>query len=320
MRGTITRASKRAAQPRNRWNPAVSAVQRRHVDENFVPSMMPIVKQKWDAIEVIKTTTETMKNIAAGKLPFVERQLRLVRPYASIVAPFFELDEPLEGQKPKKIIHVGASTERGLCGIIAGNVPRLVEKNVKAQKKADKIENVTVMYGKKGFFKSVAMFKTCNYGFVNMKMRDPNFTYICDTMGQVLKEHPDWDEMRVYYNTYRSSQSFALTEVLINKLDICKEIAKVQFPLYEVEGDEACILENLLEHKIACQVYGALAENSASEQGARLQSMDGAVKACKERSEEYQKIYNKLRQTKITSELVILSAGVKCLEMAKGNK
>merc|ERR1712066_453687 len=99
----------------------------------------------------------------------------------------------------------------------------------------------------------------------------------------------------------------------IHKLDVCKEIAKLQMPLYEIEGDESTIFQNLLEHKIASQVYGSLAENAASEQGARLQSMDGAVRACKEKSEEYHKIYMKLRKTKITSELVILSAGVMCI-------
>lgn len=276
---------------------------------------MPKVKSKWNAVEIIKTTTETMKNVAAGKLPFVERQLKVVRPYSSIITPFFELDTPLEEESAKKIIHVGACTDKGLCGAIGGNVPRAIAFKIRNERKAGiHRDNVVVVYGRKGMFKVTGLIKKCDYAFINMRMRDPNFTYCCETIGQVLQEHQDWDLLKLYYNVYKNSQSFEMKVDTINKLEVCNEIAKVQFPLYEVEGDDASINQNLLEYKIASQLYRALAENAASEQGARLQSMDGAVKACKEQSEEYQKIYMKLRKTKITSELVILSAGVMCIQ------
>jgi len=279
---------------------------------------MPKVKKKWDAVNIIKTTTETMKNVAAGKLPFVERQLGVVRPYSSIVTPFFELDQPLDETNAKKIIHVGACTDKGLCGAIGGNVPRAMAAEFRKDKKAGRTDrtHVMVVYGKKGMFKITGMIKQCDYAFINMKMRDPNFTYICETIGKVLTEHPDWDLVKMYYNVYKNAQVFELKIDTVHKLEVCNEIAKVQFPLYEVEGDEATINHNLLEYKIASQLYRALSENAASEQGARLQSMDGAVKACKEKSEEYQKIYMKLRKTKITAELVILSAGVACINLA----
>lgn len=296
-----------------RWSAAVN--QKRHFSDFFVPSDMPRVKKKWQAVDIIKTTTETMKNVAAGKLPFVERQLGIVRPYSAIVSPFYELDQPLDEEKAKKIIHIGAATERGLCGVVGGSVPNSIGRKMRAEKKQgiDR-ENIIVMYGRKGMFKVSGIAEYCNYAFINMKMRDPNFTYICETVGVVLNEHTDWDMVKIYYNTYRNAQSFEFTVDTIHKLEVCNEIAKLQFPLYEVEGDDATIFHNLLEYKIASQLYRALAENAASEQGARLQSMDGAVKACKEKSSEYQKIYQKLRKTKITSELVILSAGVMCVQ------
>jgi len=311
MQGRVTRFANLSSRG-SRWAPALC--QTRSFSDFFVPSDMPKVKKKWEAVNIIKTTTETMKNVAAGKLPFNERQLGVVRPYSSIISPFFELDEALDEEKAQKIIHIGACTDKGLCGVVGGNVPRQIAGFIRADKKAGRDrKNVTVAYGKKGMFKIAGIVKKCDYAFINMKMRDPNFTYVCDTLGSVLKAHPDWDLIKIYFNKYKSSQVFELTTQTVNKLEVCNEIAKVQFPLYEVEGDEATLNQNLLEYKLASQVYRALAENAASEQGARLQSMDGAVKACKEKSEEYQKIYMKLRKTKITSELVILSAGVKCI-------
>jgi len=312
MQARLTRAVYHA-QGVGRRTPVLSS-QARHFSDFFVPSDMPKVKKKWQAVNIIKTTTETMKNVAAGKLPFVERQLRLVRPYAAITSPFFELDEPLDESKVEKVIHIGCATERGLCGVVGGIVPRTMANELKRQTLAkEKKENIYVVYGRKGMFKTQALCKICHYGFVGMKMRDPNFTFVCETLGLVLKEHPDWDAIKIYYNLYKNNASFIMTTDTIHKESVCAEIAKVQFPLYEVEGDDGTIIANLLEHKIASQVYGSLAENAASEQGARLQSMDGAVSACKEKSEEYQKINMKLRKTKITSELVILSAGVRCL-------
>lgn len=277
---------------------------------------MPKVKNKWHAIDIIKTTTETMKNVAAGKLPFVERQLAVVRPFTGIVSPFYELDGELPQEKIQKIIHIGCATERGLCGIIGGSVARAIAAVIKKQEKdGQEKENIFVLYGKKGMFKVSNILKICHIAFIQMKMRDPNFLYVCETIEKVLKEHPDFDTIKIYYNTYKSNTRYIPTVDTIHKLDVCKEIADLQMPLYEIEGDEGTIIQNLLEYKIASQVYGGLAENAASEQGARLQSMDGAVRACREKSEEYQKVYNRLRKTKITSELVILSAGVKCLEM-----
>jgi len=288
----------------------------RSFSDFYVPSDMPRVKQKWHAIDIIKTTTETMKNVAAGKLPFVERQLRVVRPFSAITSPFYELDEELPEEKVGKIIHIGCATERGLCGIIGGAVPQMMAKAVKQQQKlGNEKTNIFVVYGRKGMFKVGNILKQCHIAFIQMKMRDPNFLYASETVEKVLREHPDFDSIKIYYNVYKSNSMFVPTVDTIHKLDVCKEIAKFQMPLYEIEGDESTIFQNLLEYKIASQVYGGLAENAACEQAARLQSMDGAAKACKDKSDDYQKIYNKLRKTKITSELVILSAGVKCLEM-----
>lgn len=301
-----------------RWVPVTS--QERSFSDFWVPSMMPIVKQKWHAIDIIKATTETMKNVAAGKLPFVERQLSVVRPFTSIVSPFYELDGELSQEKVQKIIHIGCATERGLCGIIGGSVAKAIEKVVKLQKKqGQKKENIFVIYGKKGMFKVSNILKICHIAFIGMKMRDPNFLYVSETLEKVLKDHPDFDMIKIYYNRYKSNTVYVPSCDTIYKMDVNQEIAKLQMPLYEVEGDEGTIFQNLLEYKIASQVYGGLAENAASEQGARLQSMAGAVRACKDKSEEYQKIYNRLRKTKITSELVILSAGVKCLELQAQN-
>lgn len=294
--------------------PATAVLNKRWFGDVFVPADMPVVKKKWRAVEVIKTTTETMKNVAAGKLPYCEKMLSHVRPFAGIMDPFFKLEETPEAGI-NKILHIALATERGLCGMAGSNVPRELGNAYRALRDTD-VEQMVAVYGKKGMTKLTGMIPSSldnlDLGFGNVKMKDPNFLFVCETVDRLNKL--DYDMAVIYYNTYVNSQTFRLEAVPVYSQAICEAIGARQFPAYEVEGDENTLIDILREYKMATLVYHGMAEQGASEQGSRLMSMDGAVTACKEKSGEYQKIYMKLRQTKITSELTVLAAGVKCLE------
>jgi len=315
----------RRAIARNRICPShltpTAAIQKRWSVEVFVPADMPKLKAKWNAVEVVKTVTETMKNVAAGKLPFCERMLRTVRPFAGVMSPFFELKTAPKGPGFESVVHVALATERGLCGGVGTNVPLTVGNIIKKDKKTKSARTHKIaVYGKKGMTKLTGMIplfiNKIDIGFGNVKMRDPNFMFCCDTVDRIMEL--EWDVAKVYYNTYINMQVFRLESKEIYSLPVCEEIAGKQFPAYEIEGDEGTIVQNLREYKFATMVYHGMAEQAAAEQGSRLMSMEGAVKACKDKSAEYQKIYMKLRQTKITSELIILAAGVQSINMAGG--
>lgn len=311
LRRTISHAR---VQPR-RLAPLTSIDRR--LAHAYVPSDMPVVKKKWRAVDVIKTLTSTMKNVAAGKLPVCERQLRTVRPFAGIMTPFFEMKSTPKGEGYKKILHLGLCTERGLCGGVGNNIPKKIMEVVKTQKKTNPM---IAVYGKKGMTKLFGMVPNyipkIDLAFGNIKMRDSNFPFILETADHLLKL--DWDVCRLYYNSYINLQTFKLEAVDLYKQETCEQIAEQQFAGYELEGDEANMIQNMREYKMACAIFHGLAEQAASEQGSRLMSMEGAVTACKEKSAEYQKIYMKLRQTKITSELTVLAAGVQCVNLAAG--
>lgn len=299
----------------NRSAPATAVLHKRWFGDVFVPADMPVVKKKWRAVEVIKTLTETMKNVAAGKLPYCEKQLAIVRPFAGMMDSFFKLDEePEEGIETT--LHLALATERGLCGVAGSNVPRAIGDAVRFSRYEEGKKQMVAVYGKKGMTKMSGMIPSSldqlDLAFGNVKMKDANFLFVCETVDRLNKL--EWDVCRVYYNTYVNSQTFRMEEVLLYNQPICEAIGARQFPAYEVEGDENTLISILREYKMATLIYHGMAEQGASEQGSRLMSMDGAVTACKDKADEYQKIYMKLRQTKITSELTVLAAGVKCLE------
>ncbi|HET6520449.1 MAG TPA: F0F1 ATP synthase subunit gamma, partial [Geminicoccaceae bacterium] len=83
--------------------------------------------------------------------------------------------------------------------------------------------------------------------------------------------------------------------------------------LYEFEPDEETILAELLPRNLAVQVYGALVENAASEQGARMTAMDNATRNAGEMIGNLSLTYNRTRQAMITKELIEIVSGAEAI-------
>lgn len=180
----------------------------------------------------------------------------------------------------------------------------------KAVKESD-VENEVVVLGKKTATKLKASLPDqTTEGYIAMKTKLPTMAMCLDLTDRILASR-DFDRMTIYYNVFRNTTSFYPAEVEIYNLDYCKQAAGLQFLTYEVESDELTVLQNLQEFKIASTMYNCMAEQLASEMGSRLASMDTASKSCKEKSRDYEMVYQRLRKTKITNELTVLSVGAK---------
>merc|ERR550534_2822050 len=146
-------------------------------------------------------------------------------------------------------------------------------------------------------------------GFGSLKTKMPTFGMCLDFTNKILSTR-EFDRCTVYYNEFVNTQTFGPAQVELYSLDLSRQIAKIQFPSYDVEGDSTTI-QNLQEFKFASTIYACMAEQLASEMGSRLASMDAAAKSCKEKARDFEMIYQRLRKTKITNELTVLSAGAK---------
>jgi len=296
----------------------------RYFGEHFVPAEMPVVKRKWKAVESVGNICLTMKNVAAGKLPTCERFLAQARPFAASVMPFFQVEEAIDSSQIKKILHIVISPEKGLCGFVGSSTPRQAGKYVGMF--PDQEHELTV-FGKKGASRTRSMAAvaaraagntaTVTNAYTDIKTKAPTFNMVLDAVSHIYAGERNFDMGYLHFNAYVNSTKYVLESVPFYNLEISKAIGEVQFPRYEIEGDEALIVENLMEFRTAAYVYLGLAENMASENGARLASMDGAQKACDERAVEYEKIYQGLRKSKITNELVVTAAGCKTIEAEK---
>ena len=92
----------------------------------------------------------------------------------------------------------------------------------------------------------------------------------------------------------------------------CRGRARSQ-AVYEFEPDEEAILKELLPRNLAVQIYGALVENAASEQGARMTAMDNATRNAGEMIQSLTLTYNRTRQAQITKELIEIVSGAEAL-------
>jgi len=286
----------------------VWVVQKRFGEGSWVPADMPIIKQKWRSVDVVGKITGTMRNIAAGKLPSCEKFLSITRPFASVVGPLMETTEDPAGVQ--KRLHLIVGCERGLCGVVGANLPKLLQKRIKELEANGETQNEIVVLGKKTTSKVKAQQgDRVTEGFIASKTKMPTFAMCLDVVDK-LKER-EYDQLILYYNVFKNMQTFYMDTVPTYNLALSTKIAETQFPLYDVEGDERTIMQNLQEYKLATAMYNCMAEQLASEMGSRLASMDSAAKTCKEKSKEYESIYQRLRKTKITNELTVLSVGAK---------
>jgi F-type H+-transporting ATPase subunit gamma len=133
-----------------------------------------------------------------------------------------------------------------------------------------------------------------------------------------MYEAGEFDVCTIVFNKFRS----AITQVLT-----FKQLVPVEAPpaaeeaetgtqalaVYEFEPDEEGILKELLPRNLAVQIYGALVENAASEQGARMTAMDNATRNAGDMIERLTLTYNRTRQAQITRELIEIISGAEAL-------
>ena len=131
-----------------------------------------------------------------------------------------------------------------------------------------------------------------------------------------LFNEDSFDVCQLYYSKFESVLTQIPTEQTIIPFGLNNESNEdilVQEACYEYEPDEVDILRDLLPKNLSIQVFRALLENFASEQGARMSAMDNATRNANEMIDKLKITYNRSRQATITSELIEIISGAEAL-------
>lgn len=290
---------------------------------------MPSLKDLKNRIASVKSTrkiTKAMQMVAAAKLRRAQEAAEASRPYTerfNAVLGGLASSVGDSGSAPKLLSGTGSdnvhllmvmTAERGLCGGFNSSIAKLARQHANDLIAAGKTVKI-VTVGKKG--------------------RD----VIRRDLGQHFIDHVDMTEIkRVGYDDARSIAQNLLARFDSGEFDVAtlffSEFVNVvtQIPtaqqiipaaydsgggesaaFYDYEPDEATILADLLPRGVATQIFAALLENGASEQGARMSAMDNATRNSGEMIDKLTIEFNRSRQAVITNELIEIISGAEAL-------
>jgi F-type H+-transporting ATPase subunit gamma len=292
---------------------------------------MPSLKDLRNRIASVKATrkiTKAMQMVAAAKLRRAQESALAARPYSERMAIVLaNLSSSMEGRddapqllagtgKDQTHLLVVCTAERGLCGGFNSSIARLAREHadrLMAQGKTVKI--ITV--GKKGNDILKRLYGRFIIDTVDLRAaRTLTFSHAQGIAQKVLKlfEDGQFDVCTLLFAEFKSVMSQKPTALQLIPASVAGgKTPDLDGAIYDAEPDEGEILADLLPRNIAVQIFRALLENAASEQGARMSAMDSATRNAGEMIDKLSIRYNRQRQAQITKELIEIISGAEAL-------
>jgi len=296
---------------------------------------MPSLKSLKVRITSVKSTqkiTKAMKMVAAAKLRRAQMAAEAGRPYAerlSTVMSSLASKVTIGPQSPKLLAGTGkdqvhllvvATSERGLAGAFNTNIVRA------ARKTADALiaEGKTVKFyliGKKGRAVIQRLFPGKIVHQVDQThIKNVAFSDASEVSHDLIEryERGEFDIAHLFFARFQSALVQEPTELQIIPVPLASQpstssTSPTASAAVEYEPDEESILAELLPRNIAVQLFRAMLENAASEQGSRMTAMDNATRNAGDMIKKLTIQYNRTRQAAITTELIEIIAGAEAL-------
>jgi len=295
---------------------------------------MASLKELRNRIASVKATqkiTKAMQMVAAAKLRRAQMAAEAARPYATrMESVLSNLATALEGREGGPPLMVGTgndavhllvvcTSERGLCGGFNSSIVRLAREHISRLVGEGK-EVKILCVGKKGYDQLSRQYKGLIIGTMDFRgVRQLGFEHAEQVADKVLAlfDEGAFDVATLFFSRFKSVISQIPTAQQIIPASIPDEAPSAEASLggavYEYEPDETEILTELLPLNIAVQIFKALLENAASEQGARMSAMDNATRNAGDMIDRLTMLYNRTRQAQITKELIEIISGAEAL-------
>lgn len=301
---------------------------------------MPSLKDLRVRIVSVKSTqriTSAMKMVAAAKLRRAQEQAEASRPYAermermlgSVAASVSDVSSapPLLAGSGKDDVQllVVMTTDRGLCGGFNTNIGRWTRQQVRSLV-ADGKQVKLLIVGRKGLGMLRSEFGSSIIDTIEDTAKPaPKFETAAAIADRVatMYENGEFDVCTIVYNQFESALSQIVTpqQLIPFSQDAGDDNASDDDAAddggvnaaYEYEPDENEILTELLPRNLSIQVFRAMLESFASEQGARMAAMDNATRNAGDLIDQLTINYNRTRQAFITKELIEIISGAEAL-------
>ena len=209
------------------------------------------------------------------------------------------------------------TSERGLCGGFNSSITKVVREKIEFLKNENKVIKI-ICVGRKGYDILKRQHKELISELIDMKsIKSISYQDAKNISENIIKMfyNNEFDKCLIFYNKFKSVIDQIPTEqqILPIERDNSNRNNETSSSMLEFEPDESKILEELLPLNFAIQIFKALLESSASEQGARMSAMDNVSRNASDMIDDLTLFYNRSRQAVITSELIEIISGAEAV-------
>ena len=295
---------------------------------------MASLKDLRNRIASVKSTqkiTSAMKMVAAAKLRRAQERAEAARPYAELMERMLgSLAESLAGRAGAPALLAGTgkdethlivlmTSDRGLCGGFNSSLVRSARKLTGELLKAGKTVKILCV-GRKGRDQIKRMYGSHIIDLIDgIGKRGIEYREAAGIAGRIIEMFGagEFDVCTVIYNHFRSAMTQIVTRQQLVPFAVPEpdeeDADAGPAGIYEYEPEEGEILDELLPRNLGVQIFRALLENFASEQGARMTAMESATTNAGEMIDKLSLIYNRTRQAQITRELIEIISGAEAV-------
>ena len=285
------------------------------------------LKKRISSVKSTQKITKAMKMVAAAKLRRAQESAEKGRPYSdkmnniilNLSNGISDIDNApklLSGTGEDKVhLCVVMTSDRGLCGGFNTNI--IKKAKLYFQKILDEGKTLKIItVGTKGYDQLKRLYGDNIIERISFK-ESKNVNYFdADKVGKIVIEKfekKEFDVCAIFYNQFKNVITQIPQEQQIIPLKTSEKEENSSEDNYEFEPEEDEILSNLLPKNISTQIFKAMLENSASEQGSRMSAMDNATRNAGEMVDKLTIEYNRSRQAAITKELIEIISGAESL-------
>ena len=290
------------------------------------------LRTRINSVKSTRKITSAMKMVAASKLrraqdaaeasrPYAERMNGILGRLADAVAGASGAPRLLDGTG-KDDVHliVVFTADRGLCGGFNSSIVRATRQKTLALQSAGKTVRL-LFVGRKGheaLKREFADLITDHYQGLATK-KGIEFTSAQKVGDKILEmfARGEFDVCTLYYNKFVSAISQIPTYAQLVPFPVpeagAEKAGNTPRGVYEYEPSEEGILADLLPRNVAVQIFVAMLESAASEQGARMSAMDNATRNAGDMIDGLSLVYNRTRQAQITKELIEIISGAEAV-------
>jgi len=285
------------------------------------------LKKRIVSVKSTQKITKAMKMVAAAKLKKAQENAEKGRPYSEKMNNIIlNLSDGISDKEnaPKLLTGTGQdkvhlcvvlTSDRGLCGGFNSNIIKKAKVHFeKVLSEGKTLKIITV--GSKGHDQLKRLYNDKIIERISFKESKNANYFDAEKVGKVVINNfskNEFDVCTIFYNKFKNVITQIPQAQQIIPLKASESEGSSSEDNYEFEPEEDEILRNLLPKNISTQIFKAMLENSASEQGSRMSAMDNATRNAGEMVDKLTIQYNRSRQAAITKELIEIISGAESL-------